>query len=123
VKSAISFRFGTGHILNSIISSASEGINTLLGADLLIESSIFENVPRAIFSSAATETEKGRATIQSVLVGEGTSDAPPGNMTVDSLPYPYEWYVWDFYKVRENMARVGPTLHFREGWVGDGGEE
>lgn len=34
-------------------------------------------------------------------------------MTVDSLPYPYDWYIWDKDWVRDSVTRqAGPTLQF-----------
>lgn len=111
VGSAISFRFATGHILNSYFENATDGINTRMGARVMVESSVLEVSGRAVFSDGSTEA--GYATVQDVLLGNSSNTAPPANMTVDSLPYPYDWYIWDKDWVRDSVTRqAGPTLQF-----------
>lgn len=111
VSSAISFRFGTGHILNSYFENVENGINTRMGADLLIEASVFEGTGKAIYSANSSET--GFATVLNSDLGNGTNTAPAGTMTADSLPYPYDWYAWDTNTVKETAVKeAGQTLEF-----------
>lgn len=111
VDSAISFRFGTGHIFNTHFKNGVDGINTRMGAQLLIESSVFEGQGRAVFSEGSMET--GYATVHDVALGSSSITAPIGSMTVDSLPYPYDWYIWKTESVQESLARqAGQTLEF-----------
>jgi pectate lyase len=113
VGSAISFRFGTGHVLNSYFANATDGINTKMGARLLVESSVFEGQGRAVFSEGSIEA--GYATVQGSSLGSSSNTAPPANMTADSLPYPYDWYIWDKSQVRDSVTRqAGQTLEFLE---------
>ncbi|KKY30892.1 putative pectate lyase [Diaporthe ampelina] len=83
---APSFRFGTGHIFNSYFSSVSTGINTRENAQLLIESSVFENSgTKAIYS--ADSDVVGYAVVSDVSLGDSANTAAKGTLT--SVPYSY----------------------------------
>ncbi|KAK7932464.1 pectin lyase fold/virulence factor [Apiospora marii] len=84
---APSFRFGTGHIYNNYYNQVlSTGINTRMGAQLLIESSVFENSgKKAIFSQDSDVT--GYAVVNDVSLGGSANSAPKG--TLNSVPYSY----------------------------------
>ena len=43
-----SFRFGTGHIYNSYFENANTGIDTRDGAQILVQSNVWENVPQPL---------------------------------------------------------------------------
>ncbi|KAF2682659.1 polysaccharide lyase family 1 protein [Lentithecium fluviatile CBS 122367] len=75
------FRIGTGHLFNSYWNSCDDGIRTRVGAQLLIESSVFENTNDAIIS------KDGYAVVRDVDLGVGTNEAPVGTLT--SVPYSY----------------------------------
>lgn len=63
------------------------GINTRAYAQLLIESSVFENPPiKAIFSN--DNGGLGGAVVNDVDLGGGENQAPEGTLT--SVPYEYE---------------------------------
>jgi len=112
VKSAISFRFGTGHIMNGFFQTVENGINTRMGADLLIESSAFEGAGKAILSAGSSES--GLATVNDVDLGNSTNLAPVGSMSIDSVPYPYDWYLKGSKAVKDIVVRgTGQTLRFR----------
>ena len=118
VRSAISFRFGTAHVMNSLFQNVTNGINTLNGADVLVETSVFEGamVGKGVYSEPAGTTP-GRASVKDVkgLGGEGelSVTAPAGNVTTDSLPYPYDWYVLGVDAVRESvLENAGSVLQF-----------
>lgn len=81
-----SFRFGTGHIYNHYAENSSTGVNTRIGAQLLIESAVFSGIEKAI-ESADSETV-GYAVVNDVDLGEGTNTVEAG--TLKSVPYEYE---------------------------------
>ncbi|KAK3358168.1 pectate lyase a [Lasiosphaeria hispida] len=111
VSSGISFRFGVGHVFSSYYERVESGINTIMGADLLVEASVFEGVGKAIFSAGSSET--GFASIRDVSLGGGTNTAPAGTLTADGLPYPYEWYGWGADVVKKGaVGQAGQTLEF-----------
>ncbi|KAI1263134.1 polysaccharide lyase family 1 protein [Xylariaceae sp. FL1019] len=81
-----SFRFGTGHIYNSYYYNMGTGINTREGAQLLVESSVFEDSgTKAIFSDDSDVT--GYAVVNDVDLGGSENTAPTGTLT--SVPYSY----------------------------------
>ncbi|KAI0595216.1 pectate lyase [Biscogniauxia sp. FL1348] len=82
-----SFRFGTGHIFNSYYEQIIDsGINTRMGAQLLVESTVFANSSdKAILSQDSDET--GYAVVNDVDLGGSTNSAPEGTLT--SVPYDY----------------------------------
>lgn len=63
----------------------STGINTRMGAELLVESCVFSGVESAI-ESADSDTV-GYATVNDVELGSGTNDAEAGSLT--TVPYDY----------------------------------
>ncbi|KAF4460427.1 pectate lyase plyb [Fusarium albosuccineum] len=80
-------RFATVHIVNNywdgIILS---GVNTRMGAQVLVQSSAFANsAERAIFFADSKET--GYAVVDDVDLGGSVNSAPKGTLTVGSLPY------------------------------------
>ncbi|GAP86855.1 putative pectate lyase [Rosellinia necatrix] len=81
-----SFRFGTGHIFNSYYSNVNTAVNTRQGAQLLIESTVFENNgDKAIYFADSDVT--GYAVTRDVSLGGSTNSAPTGTLT--SVPYSY----------------------------------
>ncbi|KAF8601359.1 pectin lyase-like protein, partial [Ceratobasidium sp. AG-I] len=63
-----SFRFGTGHIYDNY-----DGINTRVGAQLLVENSVWEGVSKPLYS-----TDGGYAVARGNSFGGGTNTAPTG---------------------------------------------
>ncbi len=117
VRSGISFRFGTGHVFNSLFENVDNGINTRMGADVLVERSVFEGLKegsRAVFSADSSET--GKATVVDVVfVGNTTAavTAPAGEMHADSFPYPYDNYIWGTQYVKTTVAsQAGQVLEW-----------
>ncbi|KAH6654821.1 pectate lyase 2 [Truncatella angustata] len=81
------YRFGTGHLYNSYYSNLGDtAINTRDLAEVLVESSTFENCPKkAIFTD--DNTYEGYAVVNDVDLGGSQNLAPEGNLT--SVPYSY----------------------------------
>ncbi|CAE6488121.1 unnamed protein product, partial [Rhizoctonia solani] len=46
-----SFRFGHGHIFNNYFVSNNDGINTRVGAELLVQNNVFESVKKPLYST------------------------------------------------------------------------
>ncbi|KAL3477047.1 pectin lyase fold/virulence factor [Aspergillus californicus] len=78
-----SFRFGTGHIYNNYYESVSDGINTRQGAQLLVESNVWVDSKKALYS-----TDEGYAVENDNDFGDATHDALEGTLT--SVDYEYE---------------------------------
>ncbi|KAH6639752.1 putative pectate lyase A [Boeremia exigua] len=75
------FRIGTGHLFNSYWDTMDDGVRTRAGAQLLIESSVFEATNDDIIA------KNGYAVVRDVDLGIGTNEAPTGTLT--SVPYAY----------------------------------
>ncbi|KAL4923826.1 pectate lyase family protein [Aspergillus undulatus] len=78
-----SFRFGTGHIYNNYYENVSDGINTRLGAELLVESNVWVDGKKALYS-----TDEGYAVQRDNDFGDASAEAPEGTLT--SVEYEYE---------------------------------
>ena len=80
-----------------------------MGAQLLVESSVFAGPGKAIYGAAGNQT--GVATVNDVVLGSSTNTATAGDMTLESLPYPYD--LFGSGKVKEMVVgRAGQTLEF-----------
>ncbi|KAJ7798521.1 pectate lyase [Mycena leptocephala] len=99
-----SFRFGHGHIFNSVYDSNDDGINTRDGAQLLIENNVWSNATKAI-----KPDDGGFAVAIGNDFGGATNTAPTGNFTVP--PYPRTLIATA--NVRASVvATAGQTLAF-----------
>lgn len=81
-------RFGTAHIYNSYFDGGDSAVNSRMGAQALVESSVFDGVKDAVTSRFSEEV--GYAVLNDVELGDGSNenDAPEGTLT--SVPYEYE---------------------------------
>lgn len=80
-----SVRFGTAHIFNNYFDGGDTGVNTRMGAEVLVESTVFEGVKYPITSKDSDQT--GSAVANDVVWGAGEQTAPEGTLT--SVPYEY----------------------------------
>ncbi|OLN87009.1 Pectate lyase B [Colletotrichum chlorophyti] len=81
-----SVRFGTVHIYNNLEENVeTSGVNTRMGAQVLVESSVFSAVKRAITFLDSKTT--GYATVNDVDLGGSTNDAPKGNFPKVTYTY------------------------------------
>jgi pectate lyase len=78
-------RFGTAHVFNSVFDGGSTAVNTRMGAQALVESSVFKNVERAVLSIDSKEV--GYAVTRDLILNGATDEAPRGTLT--SVPYSY----------------------------------
>ncbi|KAH7381968.1 pectate lyase a, partial [Cadophora sp. MPI-SDFR-AT-0126] len=102
-----SIRFGTAHIFNQYSETSSTGLNTRMGAQVLIESSAFSGIAKAI-ESADSKTV-GFATVNDVDLGEGTNTVEAGTLKT----VPYEYTLLGSANVKAAVtASAGATLDF-----------
>ncbi|KAF4984499.1 hypothetical protein FZEAL_347 [Fusarium zealandicum] len=82
-------RFGTAHIFNTYYNTMDTGLNSRMGAQALIQSSVFENVgKKAIFTESSKQD--GYVVAEDVILGgESANTAPKGTLTVGKLPYKF----------------------------------
>ncbi|KAI9157935.1 family 1 polysaccharide lyase [Paramyrothecium foliicola] len=77
-------RFGTFHIYNSYYDRQANAVNLRLGAQALVQSTVFEGCSASVVSEFEIA---GYAVVQDVSMGGGTYSAPKGTLT--SVPYQY----------------------------------
>ncbi|KAK0111079.1 hypothetical protein ONS95_001458 [Cadophora gregata] len=102
-----SIRFGTAHIFNQVSETCSTGLNTRMGAQVLVESSVFSGTSKSI-ESADSKTV-GFATVNDVDLGSGTNSVKAG--TLKTVPYKYTLLGSDNVEAAVT-ATAGATLHF-----------
>jgi pectate lyase len=81
-------RFGTAHVFNNVYDGGEYGItavNTRMGAQALVESSVFKNIEKAVLSVDSKEI--GYAVTKDIVLNGATSDAPLGTLNI--VPYSY----------------------------------
>ena len=81
-------RFGTAHVFNNVYDGGEYGItavNSRMGAQALVESTVFKNIDKAVLSVDSKEI--GYAVTKDIILNGATSDAPLGTLT--SVPYSY----------------------------------
>lgn len=78
-----SIRFGTGHIYNNYYENVSDGINTRIGAQVLVESNTWVDSKKALYS-----TDEGYAVERDNDFGGAKSEAEEGTLT--SVDYEYD---------------------------------
>ncbi|KAJ4192369.1 hypothetical protein NW767_010593 [Fusarium falciforme] len=80
-------RFGTAHIFNQYYDTMDTGLNSRMGAQALIQSSVFTNVgKKAIFSESSSEI--GYVVAEDVVLG-GESQNTASKGTLTSVPYKF----------------------------------
>jgi len=98
-------RFGTAHIFNSYYNEQSTGVNTRMGAQALVQSSVFENSGKKMVYSessssigyvatdsvlnAADGLARYAVVIDTIFGGQSANTAVVGTLTATSLPYTY----------------------------------
>ncbi|PAV19278.1 polysaccharide lyase family 1 [Pyrrhoderma noxium] len=99
-----SFRFGTGHIFNSVFDSNADGINTRDGAQLLVQNSVWSDATKAIKS-----TDEGFAVSEGNIFNGAKDTAPNGTFTDP----PYSFTLLDAEDVTSSVVgTAGATLQF-----------
>ncbi|CAE6359133.1 unnamed protein product [Rhizoctonia solani] len=79
---APSFRFGKGHVFNNYFTDVNDGINTRVGAELLVQNNVFENVGKPLYS-----TDNGYANASGNDFGGKSNSAPPTSWSAVGYSY------------------------------------
>ncbi|RDB20235.1 putative pectate lyase A [Hypsizygus marmoreus] len=99
-----SFRFGRGHIFNNVFDNNNDGINTRVGAQLLVENNVWTGTTKPLYA-----TDGGFAVARGNDFGGASNTAPTGTFT--SAPYSYS--LLSVSSVRSSVvAGAGQTLTF-----------
>ncbi|KAJ0359754.1 hypothetical protein COL922a_014560, partial [Colletotrichum nupharicola] len=99
-----SIRFGTGHLYNNYYENVSDGINTRQGAQVLVESNVWVDGKKALYS-----TDDGYAVERDNDFGDASADAAEG--TLISVEYEYTALGPDNVKAAV-VGTAGQTLTF-----------
>ncbi|KAG9092928.1 hypothetical protein FRC06_011735 [Ceratobasidium sp. 370] len=99
-----SFRFGHGHIFNNYFLSNSDGINTRVGAELLVQNNVFESVSKPLYA-----TDGGYANASGNDFGGASNTAPSTSWS--SVGYSYSLLATSSVKSSVN-SNAGAKLPF-----------
>nr|MDT0665723.1 polysaccharide lyase family 1 protein [Micromonospora sp. DSM 115978] len=86
-----SLRFGTGHIYNNVFSSSDTGVNSRMGAVVLLQGNVFRSVSEPVITTGYSDSD-GRAVLATDFpndFGGVTPAGTPGPSSSVSLPYAY----------------------------------
>ncbi|KAJ8508422.1 hypothetical protein ONZ45_g9307 [Pleurotus djamor] len=100
-----SFRFGHGHLFNNVFENNNDGINTRVGAQLLVENNIWTGSNKKPLYS----TSSGYAVARGNDFGGGSNTAPTGTFT--QAPYSYSLLSTSS-TLSSVRANAGATLSF-----------
>ncbi|KAG6358281.1 hypothetical protein INS49_014165 [Diaporthe citri] len=81
-------RFGTAHIFNNY-NEQSTGVNTRMGAQALVQSTVFENSGKKAVFTESSDADGYAVVIDTIFGGESANTAPQGTLTASSPPYTY----------------------------------
>lgn len=82
-------RFGTAHILNNYYNEQSTGVNTRMGAQALVEGSVFENSGKKMVYTESSAEDGYAVVVDTIFGGESANTAPAGTLTASKIPYSY----------------------------------
>ncbi|KAH8708371.1 pectate lyase-like protein [Phaeosphaeriaceae sp. PMI808] len=82
-------RFGTAHLFNNYYNEQSTGVNTRMGAQALVQSSVFENSGKKMVYSESSASIGFAVVIDTVFGGQSNNTAEKGTLTASSFPYAY----------------------------------
>ncbi|KAF6823747.1 pectate lyase [Colletotrichum plurivorum] len=128
-----SVRFGTVHVYNNYYNKSkrahtslspttnflmltkrqtvgSTGVNTRMGAQVRVESSVFENSSKKVILTADSKQD-GYATVSDMSYGGGENTAPKGDFGSSKIPYSYSLFGKGNVKSKV-VGTAGQTLSF-----------
>ena len=104
-------RFGTAHIFNNYYNEQSTGVNTRMGAQALVQSTVFENSGKKMVYSESSSEIGYAVVIDTIFGGESANTAQTGTLSASSPPYSYS--LLGSANVKAAVTReAGQTLSF-----------
>ncbi|XPS73515.1 Pectate lyase [Ascochyta lentis] len=82
-------RFGTAHIFNNYYNEQDTGVNTRMGAQALIQSTVFENSGKKMVYTESSARDGSAVVIDTIFGGQSANTAPKGTLSAGSFTYPY----------------------------------
>ena len=82
-------RFGTAHIFNNYYNEQDTGVNTRMGAQALVQSTVFENSGKKMVYTESSSSDGSAVVIDTIFGGQSANTAPKGTLTASSFTYPY----------------------------------
>ncbi|KAL1867511.1 hypothetical protein Daus18300_006355 [Diaporthe australafricana] len=82
-------RFGTAHVLNNYYNEQSTGVNSRMGAQALVQSTVFENSGKKMVYTESSDSDGYAVVIDTIFGGESANTAPQGTLSASSFPYSY----------------------------------
>ncbi|KAF2127573.1 polysaccharide lyase family 1 protein [Dothidotthia symphoricarpi CBS 119687] len=82
-------RFGTAHILNNYYEEQNTGVNTRMGAQALVQSTVFENSGKKMVYTESSAEEGYAVVIDTLFGGQSANTAPVGTLSASSFTYAY----------------------------------
>ncbi|KAG4413341.1 hypothetical protein IFR04_013526 [Cadophora malorum] len=106
-----SIRFGQAHVYNSYFEATTDGINVRQGAEVLVESNVFDGTTKPLFT-----VDTGGAVEKDNVWGAGTNTVPAG--TLSTVEYQYD-LLGSGAVIAAVVGKSGNTLSFDGGAGGD----
>ncbi|KAF1960478.1 pectate lyase-like protein [Byssothecium circinans] len=104
-------RFGTGHIFNNYYNEQSTGVNTRMNAQVLVQSSVFENSGKKMVYSESSSSIGYAVVADTIFGGQSANTAEQGKLSASSFPYTYSLLGSANVKASVTME-AGQTLAF-----------
>lgn len=82
-------RFGTAHIFNNYYNEQDTGVNTRMGAQALVQSTVFENSGKKMVYTESSAKDGYAVVIDTIFGGQSANTAPLGTLSASSFPYSY----------------------------------
>ncbi|KAG4434222.1 hypothetical protein IFR05_010292 [Cadophora sp. M221] len=102
-----SIRFGQAHIYNSYFEATTDGINVRQGAEVLVESNVFDGTTKPLFT-----VDTGGAVEKDNVWGAGSNTVPAGKLS--TVEYQYE-LLGSGAVIAAVVGKSGNTLSFARG--------
>jgi pectate lyase len=83
-------RFGTAHIYNNYYNEQDTGVNTRMGAQALIQSTVFENSGKKMVYTESSSQDGSAVVLDVLFGGQSANTAPKGTLSAGSFTYKYE---------------------------------
>ncbi|KAH7398355.1 pectate lyase-like protein [Pyrenochaeta sp. MPI-SDFR-AT-0127] len=82
-------RFGTAHVLNNYYNAQDTGVNTRMGAQVLVQGTVFENSGKKMVYTESSASDGYAVVVDTIFGGESANTAPAGKLSPSSFPYSF----------------------------------